>query len=81
MIAHMSLATLIILIVAGITYGIILAIRDLFPHTTHVVPNVNNSDSNVTFNQFAIDHLTMISNITNGTVSKDMDRYFYNKGK
>lgn len=50
MMGHISVGTLIVLVVAGITYGIILAVRDIFPHTAPVHPkhtNITNSNQTI----------------------------------
>lgn len=50
MFGHISVGTLIVLVVAGITYGIILAVRDIFPHTAPVHPkhtNITNSNQTI----------------------------------
>lgn len=75
MIGHISVGTLIMLVVAGITYGIIMAIRDLFPHPTPVHPkHTNFTNSNQT-----MEHIMDFLTVENKTVDSEiLQKLLYN---
>lgn len=74
MIAHISLGSFIFLVAAGITYGIIIGFRDLFPHTTPVAPkHFNDTVTNRTTDRILIDFYR-----GNETFEEDLEKLFYN---
>lgn len=68
---HISCGTCIILVVAGITYGIILALRDLFHHATPVVPRNYSNTSTDWINDHVIAKAILSGTIENKTFPED----------
>lgn len=78
MIGHISLGTLIMLVVAGITYGIIMAVRDIFPHTAPVHPK----HTNFTHNNQTIEHDMAFLTVGNKTVDSELlKKLVYNQSE
>lgn len=75
MFGHISVGTLIVLVVAGITYGIILAVRDIFPHTAPVHPK----HTNITNSNQTIEHVVEFLTAENKTVDSEiLKKLLYN---
>lgn len=78
MIGQISLGTLIMLVVAGITYGIIMAIRDLLPHATPVHPD----HGNFTHSNISREQVMKFLSIENKTVnSENLQKLVYNQSE
>ena len=75
MIGHISLGTFIVLVVAGITYGIIMAIRDLLPHATPVIPKHHNFSKAT---EQVIEFWTAENHTTN---AENLKKFVYNTSK
>lgn len=72
MFGHISVGTLIVLVVAGITYGIILAVRDIFPHTAPVHPkhtNITNSNQTI---EYVVEFLTAENKTVDSEILKKL---------
>nr|WBW70109.1 venom protein [Lampona murina] len=77
MFAHMTCGTCIVLVVAGITYGLYLAIMDLFPHAAHVVPPKHYNDTDDSHHR--AETITEFLTSENATKEEDLLTLLFNR--